>query len=863
MRFRALLFAVAMPFLVTTVLFLSLQQAAASPSQLTSTEFKLVNQIGGVVRAVAHQGDYAFVGVGPKLIILDTTDPNNPAPVHQSEVLPYYLRELRISGNYLWGLLEDEVAVFDISNPETTTLLNTISVNGRTSDLVISDTLAYVSTETSSGFENHYALNILDITDPMNITIISQFGQHDSIKAIAIKGNYAYLSYLDNVGGGYHLRIANISNPSSPLEANSFPNIDFARDVQIYADQLLLIQCDCGGSYDAKFNVYDLNNPEFPTYKSGLSLKQDISEMYLHNKLVYIVDRSEDLVTIDLSEILTPTVTNGYETDGLIWDGVVEDSKLYLATDFDGLHVVDISLTPTLVSRYEPLVQIDSVDIFNDKLYLVNNFEGIHVFNLVTPTNPLEIGYKEWPALLLDVIATNNALYALGPSTLMVFDITNSVTPTWKLNLNLSDFSYNREIVKYKNFLYITSDSGPKELYVFDISNPLTPTLVAEKDFGSTSIDLAISDDYAYLVGYSSIGLIDISNPLTPSVTSIYTPTISTFSLYNHHIAAQNDLLYIVNSHFLEIVDVSDKMNPQLLHVFEIADYVLGDIELLPHELNIVGWSEWKKGNPSIFSMNLTDPQTPTLKASINAYLFALELTTYQNYIYGAAKDQGLFVLKGSVIPEVNLQDLKINETTAVFTVTLSEPTTSVVAVDYTLAMSGTGSSNITDTITFTAGITSQVTMTSIPAAFKENGFTLTLSNPVNAQLGDTISATFAAQPVILPEVNLVSSQQDGTLLTFTSTLSAVSSMTTTVDYTVAVSGTGRTATAALTGTITFAPEEVTQTTAVSLTNEMLANGYTISLSNPNNATLGTHTTLTIPPTKVTYFSFLPLLVIP
>lgn len=44
-----------------------------------------VSQIGGDSRAVTFYGQYAYLGVGPKVVILNLTNPANPVVVQESD----------------------------------------------------------------------------------------------------------------------------------------------------------------------------------------------------------------------------------------------------------------------------------------------------------------------------------------------------------------------------------------------------------------------------------------------------------------------------------------------------------------------------------------------------------------------------------------------------------------------------------------------------------------------------------------------------------------------------------------------------------------------------------------------------------
>ena len=58
----------------------------------------LVGQIGGNCHTVAAQGDYVYIGVGPRLLILDVSDPAHPQQVSQTAVLPGMVRDVTVAG---------------------------------------------------------------------------------------------------------------------------------------------------------------------------------------------------------------------------------------------------------------------------------------------------------------------------------------------------------------------------------------------------------------------------------------------------------------------------------------------------------------------------------------------------------------------------------------------------------------------------------------------------------------------------------------------------------------------------------------------------------------------------------------------
>jgi hypothetical protein len=199
---------------------------------------------------------------------------------------------------------------------------------------------------------------------------------------------------------------------------------------------------------------------------------------------------------------------------------------------------------------------------------------------------------------------------------------------------------------------------------------------------------------------------------------------------------------------------------------------------------------------------------------------------------------------------------------TATITVTLSETSVQTVTVDYaTSDDTATAPQDYTaasGTLTFAPGETSKTfTVSIIDDAIDENGedINLTLSNPDNATLGTPNSAeltivddeTLPTVQFTVPDVTLDESIGTATIPV---TLSNPSAFTVTVDYATS----NGTATApqdytAISGTLIFAPGEITRTIALNITDDPTDEAdetIDITLSNPDKAILGVPETTTV-----------------
>lgn len=233
----------------------------------------------------------------------------------------------------------------------------------------------------------------------------------------------------------------------------------------------------------------------------------------------------------------------------------------------------------------------------------------------------------------------------------------------------------------------------------------------------------------------------------------------------------------------------------------------------------------------------------------------------------------GQYSFVGNLIPTSSLPSLSIANAsvteggTLSFVLTLSSVSAVPVTVNYSTAdgtaVVGSDYTGTTGTVTIPAGATSAVVTvaTTQDSTFEpDESLTLNLSGATNAFLANS-SATGVilnddAAP--LPTISITdSSANEGKLntkgknagtpqltdMTFTVTLSAPSTQTVTVDY-VTIDGTATVADGdyqAITGTITFAPGQTSQTVTVTIVGDNTVEPdetFTVQLSNATGATL-------------------------
>jgi len=120
---------------------------------------ELVGQIGGQCEAVYVVGNYAYVGEGPSLRILDVSNASTPIALGRV-FLPDVVRDVFVSSNLAYvAASESGLQIIDVSNPSSPQLRGSFDTPGDARHVFVSGNLAYVADSISG-------LQIIDVSNP-------------------------------------------------------------------------------------------------------------------------------------------------------------------------------------------------------------------------------------------------------------------------------------------------------------------------------------------------------------------------------------------------------------------------------------------------------------------------------------------------------------------------------------------------------------------------------------------------------------------------------------------------------------------------------------------------------------------------
>jgi hypothetical protein len=340
---------------------------------------ELVGQWGGVTEAIAVQGDRAYLGVGPRLAVLDITDPAAPVELGRSDLLQRHVSEVVVSGDHAY-VSSGTLQILDVSDPTAPTIIGEYGKGDtleRIESIEVSGDFAYV------GYSDHF-VHVVDVSDP-RVPVRVGVCEVITAKQIIVSGDYAYIrcgypglaildisdpsaptvigtygidvDYIDQSGefvyalvdvGPRALVYIDVSNPASPQFVDVHLLANWPEQIKV-RDNLAYLLADDG------IDIYDVSTPRpVPTYLGGMLQREYEREggFDFAGGHVIVTTRRGGFYTIDVSDPAAAITVGDFVTGGAVGSLDVSGRYAFVAGVCPNLHVLDIAdpSLPTLVA---------------------------------------------------------------------------------------------------------------------------------------------------------------------------------------------------------------------------------------------------------------------------------------------------------------------------------------------------------------------------------------------------------------------------------------------------------------------------------------------------------------------------------
>jgi hypothetical protein len=152
-----------------------------------ASNVRVVGQLGGAQYAVCLQGNYAYIGEGGFLRILDVSNPAFPVALGRL-LLGDIVENISVNGNLAYVADgESGLKIVDVSNPSSPTLRASYDTPGVAEGISLSGGLAYVAADYSG-------LHIIDVSNPSSPSLCGLYHTPGWAQGVFVSGNLAYVA---------------------------------------------------------------------------------------------------------------------------------------------------------------------------------------------------------------------------------------------------------------------------------------------------------------------------------------------------------------------------------------------------------------------------------------------------------------------------------------------------------------------------------------------------------------------------------------------------------------------------------------------------------------------------------------------
>jgi parallel beta-helix repeat protein len=598
-------------------------QGSSSPSG-----WQMVGQYGGPVQGIAAQGRYVYVGVGPRLVVLDALDPASMHAVGATAQFDDFVKGVAISGtlaNVAAG--SAGLRVVNVSDPAHPTEIGAWDSPGYAEGVAMDGQTAYLA-------DGPYGLATVDVTNPAQPTAQGSAYAMNFAFGVAVSGQYAYVA-----AGDAGLLIANVTNPAHPAETGAVDTPGYAYEVAA-SDTYAYVADGWNG-----LQIVNVADPGHPALSGLLSTPGWAFGVTLAGTRAHVADAAGGLRIVDVTNPAAPLELGAYEPGpGQVGSVAIAGNIAFIADRSKGVRAVDVSdlAHPASVGLYSPLGDAIRLVVAGNYAYIAAGDYGLRIVDVTDATHPIEVGWYDTQGYAIGVQLSGTYAYvatSFGQPDcgIHVVNISNPANPTLTAFYPdpSSDGAY-RDIAVAGGIAYLPDETG---LQLVSVADPLHPThlsrIVLMEEAGQEAVGVTISGTVAYVASsFAGLKTVDVSNPLTPTLLGQSTTEWS----FSQDVVVVGNIAYMADYNILRTIDVSDPAHPVGLGLVFTPSAA--------YELAVAGSTAYVAGSgQGLTTVDVSNPADPVLTGGFDTVGYTRGVDVAGGYVYLADGPAGLAIL--------------------------------------------------------------------------------------------------------------------------------------------------------------------------------------------------------------------------
>lgn len=520
--------------LVSSLILPDVSLAEESFTSAEGGEFDVVGSLGGGAYPVTVEGNYAYLGIGVNLVVLDISDSNHPKFVSRvftsSRVSAITIADdLAITGD-VFGTIQ----FFNIADPRHPGIYpgskSLTFGSSQINPLVLQDTTLYVGSA-------DYGLVMLDIADLTSPVVIGRYSvgvtnmamQGDRIyvttnegkleildqsqgpnpvkigtvtgvqscTCLAVSGTTLYTMGWDDTGAAY-LFCIDVSSPSHPVIIGTSEGWGYQL---VWREENILTS-------NGKFNTYDVSDPANPKKIEFDAFSSQSSNLVFDGTMCFATMDTGEMQLIDWADIHHPKAISSYSEPYYSRGLAMMDDLLFVSGwgISRGIWAIDVSTpsTPVVVSEYEFGDAPTSMTPLGNSLMLIaSEYTDSQVVDMSNPSQPQLLSTLP-ESFMGDVVYEAPLLY--GSSYKRGLQIINFEDPTHPSTVYAGDISESSTwmggLAKKGKYAYVFSYEPEKKMVAYDVSDPASPQLAWSSSTGIRPTQIDTHGKMLYLAGF-------------------------------------------------------------------------------------------------------------------------------------------------------------------------------------------------------------------------------------------------------------------------------------------------------------------------------------------------------------------------
>lgn len=389
--------------------------------------------------------------------------------------------------------------------------------------------------------------------------------------------------------------------------------------------------------------VYGAAKTEYGYETLGAWGSANYTNLRIHGNYAFCAGAGSGLDIIDISSPTTPRLAGQFHISENIRDIAIHDRCVYMVMETPGLVALDISTisSPALIRRYNTFSNYYStLTVYENLLYVADRWNGLDILDLTNPGDIREVAsFKDRPAR--GMVISRQKVFACEPGRLAIYSLTNPRNPVLEAAYAVEGESAGISLSGHRLALMTLrpdpNSSGEEYLssfYFFDIANPSRPVKLSLWHASEYIPRFILSGHLLCAASpYKRLSVFDVSRPDKIRILN---------SLEDHipvmDIQLRDGLIYVANDYYgLRIVSA---VNPS--HLKPLADFdQSGNIRGLALE----GQRAYLTGDKmGVQILDISDPRNPAPIGGYYANYFG-DIRVKNGFIYLISEDSQIITL--------------------------------------------------------------------------------------------------------------------------------------------------------------------------------------------------------------------------